>query len=425
MEQISLAYGAQRLNVRLAGAGSITILEERALTPIQDLPAAFSQAVENPIASPPLRQVIDGRDCVTIVLSDITRFWMRQDKICALLTAYLHDVIGVPYDNMAILIALGTHRAQTEDELTTLVTPGVFARVRVYNHDCMADDLVEVGVTSRGTVVKVHPLAVGRKVILVGGTVHHLMAGFGGGRKNILPGICAKSTINQNHLHSLSQTAPCSNPFIGTGKRAGNPIYEDMDEAAALVAPVFGINIVASGGAHCRLFCGHWRLAWEESCKVVQEAMGVTIPHLADVVVASAGGFPRDINLYQSIKTLLNASLAVKDGGSIYFLAECREGGGTPDFFGWLEPLRRGTLDAELRANYSIGGYIFYAACEIMARANVVMLTQLPPSLMADMRIRAYAEVADFQANLDVCGKSVYVMPRGGNTVPCLHGALG
>ncbi|MEG0766342.1 MAG: nickel-dependent lactate racemase [Clostridia bacterium] len=420
MEPFHLRYGEGEVVCDMTGARSITTLQPQPLPPMVDVKAAFLAAMaEDCVDSPPLRALLTPGDLVTIILSDITRFWMRQDVICKLLVDYLHDVVGVPDENMVLLVALGTHRPQTEAECQRLVTPEIYARIRVVNHDAEAPDLQYVGTTTYGTRVCVHPLAVGRKVILIGGTVHHLMAGFGGGRKSILPGVSAKETINQNHLHALSPDAPCSNPRIGLGVLAGNPLHADMVEAAAFVHPLFGINIVADDHSRlCGLFCGHWLHAWEKSCAQVQAAFGVPIDAPADLVVASCGGYPKDINLYQATKSLLNAARAVRPGGTLLFLARCKEGGGAPAFFSWITSLQRGTLDADLRADFSIAGYIFYAACEAIARATVYMLTDIPADTVRPMGLHAASSLDVLLPRIDFTGKRVYVMEAAGSVVP-------
>lgn len=422
MENLHLKYGDGTVPIQIDNAKSVRVLEENQIEPIADLRTAFRRAVEDEcVQSPPLKNLLTPDDRVTIVISDITRFWMRQDLVTALLVDYLNETVGIPDANIAVLIALGTHRPQTEAELRKLVSPAIYERVQVVNHDCLADDLAHFGTTGHGTDVYVNKLARDRKVILIGGTMHHLMAGFGGGRKSVVPGIAGKSTILQNHIHSLSPEQPKSNPLIGMGRLDENPVNEDMNEAAELVAPAFGINIVVnSRNEHCRLVCGHWRAAWEESCAVVQRAMGVPIAYKADTVVVSCGGYPKDINLYQAVKSLLNAAQAVKDGGTIAFLAECREGGGAAAFFSWIEPLKSGCLDAALRADFSIDGYIFYASCEAIARTDVRILTCIPAETAGDMGMRAYASIDALLADIDFTDRDVYVIPYGGYVVPFL-----
>ena len=422
-QTMSLAYGEAHIDMAFDGARSLRVLQGKGLPPVADETQAFLKAVGSDcVASPPLSALVSTEDKVTVVVSDITRFWMRQDRVCAQLIPYLHDALGVDYANIVILVALGTHRPQTEQELRMLVTDKVYERVSVVNHDCMAKDLVYIGTTSRGTEVFVNPLAVGRKLIVVSGTIHHLMAGYGGGRKSILPGISGKTTINQNHIHALSPSKPCSNPLIGMGQLTNNPLNEDMNEAAAMASPTFGINVIMdtqTGSSH--LICGDFFRAWEQSCREAQAMMGIPIDKKADIVVVSCGGYPKDINLYQGVKSLINAAEAVKDGGQIIFLAECREGGGAPDYFDWICPLRAGTLDADLRASFTIAGYIFYASCEVMEKADVLMLTQIPEATLQGMGARVFSDINSLLKEVDCSGKDVYVMPYGGYTVPYIE----
>ena len=174
-----------------------------------------------------------------------------------------------------------------------------------------------------------------------------------------------------------------------------------MREAGALLHPVFGINIVVnSASRHSGLFCGDFDAAWRESCKYVQQCYGLPIKDQADVVFVSCGGFPKDLNFYQGSKSLFNAVRAVKPGGTLVMLAECSEGAGAKDFFDWLTPLREGHLDQSLREAFTIAGYIFYAACENIRKANILLLAG--PKLDAQI----------------VNDKDVYIIPFGGSVMP-------
>ena len=416
--QFLFGYGDQQIPATIR-AKQIEVLQAVTPPPITNLAEGFRAAVEeNAIASRPLREVVAADDPVTIIISDLTRAWMHQDRICPLLVEYLHGTVGMPYENILFLVALGTHRPQTEAELRKLTGGDVYDRVRVLNHQ--ADQpLARLGVTSRGTEVEVNPLVVGRKVILIGGTVHHLLAGYGGGRKSIVPGVAGEKTIRQNHIHALHKTLPKSSDEVGCGRLAGNPVHEDMVEAARMVAPVFGINLVVDGrGDHIALPSGDAMLAWEESCRLVDRYNGVPIDARFDAVVASCGGFPKDMNLYQASKTMINAREAVREGGKIVFLAQCPEGGGPAEFFGWSRHLAEGRLDAALRSDFTIAGYVFYVCCEIAAHTDFHMLSQLPPETLAPMRIHGLRSVAELQALLDFGDQRVAVLPQGGSTVP-------
>ncbi len=419
MTALSLKYGNTSVEFSIENASSVTVLEPADVQAINDIKATFNTEVEvNTVDSPPLSLLLSKNDLVTIVLSDKTRLYARQDLICKELVDFLNTKCEIPFENIAVLISLGTHRAQTEEENRKNVTDWVYDRVKVHNHDYLGE-LVYVGTTSYGTPMHVNPLAVNRKVIIIGSTVHHAMAGYGGGRKSILPGIAGKETILANHLMCLHEFEERSSDYIGMGVTDINLVNLDMDEATALVAPIFGINIVMNKhGKQAKLVCGHWRSAWEKSCKLVNEISGISISEKADIVIASCGGYPKDISLYQGVKTLFNMAEAVKNGGTMIMLAECIEGGGAPDFFDWAKSLKTKSLDKDLRANFTIGGYIFYRACECINKARTLALTTLPSDVVKDMNIEGYQDVSKLIKSVDFSNKSVIVMPNGGSTVP-------
>ena len=246
MEQVHLKYGTSAVDFEIDGAKSVKYLYENKMRVIEDIKAEFLHCVtDGVIGTKPLKELIAPTDPVTIVISDMTRFWMRQDVICELLVKYLHDEMGVGYDQIAVVVALGTHRKNTAEDRRKLASEFVYDHVAsVTDHDCDAPDLVYIGTTSFGTRVSVNPLAVGRKVICIGGTVHHLMAGYGGGRKSIVPGIASRETIRMNHERALDPEKPMTDVRVGSGLVENNPINLDMREAGAMVQVTFGINIV-------------------------------------------------------------------------------------------------------------------------------------------------------------------------------------
>ena len=387
---LELKYGDSKVDIDLSKAKSVKVLNENPMDEITDLKSEFIKGVTtNMINSKPLREVISKGDKVTIVISDLTRFWQRQDLICEQLVDYLVEEIGISYDDIVIVVAIGTHRMQTEEELCQLASKKVYDKVKVVNHDCDADDLVCVGKTKIGTEVYVNPLVVG---------------------------------IKQNHIRCLSETEKKTDPRVASRLLDNNPVNEDMNQAGELVDVAFGINIVVNTKSkHSKLFCGDFHDAWIKSCKYVDDCYGVPIEKEADIVIASCGGYPKDINLYQSTKSIFNAARAVKKGGTVIFLAECREGGGAPDFFSWIEPLKRGVLDEELRANFTIGGYIFYALCEAIAKSKMLMLSEIDPNFVKDLNINSYKNIDELLEKVDFEGKDVCVLPYGGSVVPLLQ----
>ena len=424
MSTVNLKYGKTSIEIDLDGAKSIDTLVEKPMREIDDIEKEFRYSIEDGvIGTLPLKDLIKSDDKVTVIISDLTRFWMRQDIICSLLVKYLREDMNIPTENIAVLIALGTHRKNTEEEKKTLAGEYAYNNcAEVVDHDCDADDLKYVGTTSMGTEVYVNPLAVGRKVIVISGTVHHLMAGYGGGRKSIVPGIAGRKTIKMNHIRALDVNEPKSDERVGSGKFTNNPINIDMLEAGRMVNPVFGINIcVNSASKHSGLFSGDFEKAWKESCMYIQKSYGLPIEKEYDVVFVSCGGFPKDLNFYQSSKSLFNGIRAMKDGGTIVLLAQCGEGSGAKDFFDWIEPLKRGCLDESLRKDFTIGGYIFYAACEAIRRGNVLLLSELEPEEIKDMGVISYNSLEELMRHVDVENKEICVIPYGGSVLPQLH----
>ncbi len=418
---VSLGYGEDQVEIEIKNAASVETILPRPMEVIDDLKKTFLHGVtDGTIGCGPLKEIVAKEDDVTIVVSDITRSWMHQDKIMPLLVSYLHDEIGVDFDRITVVIALGTHRRSTPEELVKICSSYVCEHVTVVDHDCDSEDLVYVGTTSRGTRVEVNPLVVGRKVIVVGGTVHHMMAGFGGGRKNLLPGVAGRETIRQNHSRALDPEKAMTDARVGCCLLTDNPIHEDMMEAAHLVHADFSINIVvASTGEHSGIFCGDLDAAWEASCQYQRDCYEIQIPEPADIVLCSSGGYPKDMNLYQGCKGMLNAMRALKPGGEMLWACKCPEGGGAPDYFSWLQPLLEGHLEPSLRADFTIGGYIFFLTVEQLNKAShVYTYTELDPSLVDPMGMTAGNDLKQLVKQIDFTGKKVYVLPYAGSVVP-------
>lgn len=421
MKNYSFKYGSGAVALSLPETAHIKVLKGEVQSAVDNIGTALFSALEQPIGGPALRAFLQPSDRVTLIISDMSRFWMRQDLVIPHLVKYMQDQCGITLENLVILVANGTHTGGDEAELRTLVTGAVYDAVRVVNHDCLADDLVPIGTTSRGTQVEVNPLAIGRKVVALGAATQHVMAGYGGGRKSILPGICSLRSIRQNHAHSLDPYEPRSNPAIGNAVLSGNPLHEDMCEAAAMVEHLFVINLVMNTDMKLsHITCGHWLDSWLAACKMIDAMYAVPIHEKADVIITSCGGYPKDMSLYQCTKTIDNVESGLKPGGTLVLLAECRDGGGPAEYFDWIGPLQRGTLDADLRAGFTIPGYIFYLNCEQARRYNIMMLTSADAGLIRQIGIYAYGDIVQLLDDLDLSGKLTYVIPNGATVVPSL-----
>ncbi len=415
-------YGDRELSIPLEEESVISVLDGNSTEPIQDIETALRKAVEAPIESRSLKELATEAKSIAIIISDMTRYWMRQDLIVPLLVRYLTGC-GKAYQDISIVIATGTHVGGSEEDLRTLVTPGIFDKVRVVNHDCRAEDLVYLGTTGYGTPVWINRIvAEADLVIALGAATYHVMAGFGGGRKSILPGVAGLETIRHNHAYSLSPDKFVTNPEIGNGVLEGNPLNEDMCEAAAMVRNLFMITLVTDSEFRLSsIYAGHWYKSWYEACCEVRRIFTVPVKEKADAVVTSCGGFPKDESLYQGTKTVDNVISALKDGGTLILLLEGRNGGGSPDYFDWIKPLVDGSFEKKLRSEFTVGGYIFFLNCEQAARFRILMYSSIPAETVAPMGIKAYDDLDKLLEDAELDGKSIYVIPNGSTVLPVVE----
>ncbi len=424
MKTYEFEYGHGHVSVPLDETDILAELRGSETPPIADIREALIASLAAPIDSAPLAERVRATDTVALVVSDMTRFWMRQDLVIPHLVDYLLEVCGVAPENLTIVVANGTHIGGDEQELRTLVTDGVYDRIQVENHDCEAKDLVYLGTTPHDTPVWINRAAAEADlVVCLGAATHHVMAGFGGGRKSILPGISGLETIRHNHAYSLDSAKLRTNPEIGNGVLTGNPLHEDMCEAAAMVKNLFMVNLVMNADMKlAAIFSGHYLTAWERACQAVDDIYRVDIPCRADAVVTSCGGFPKDISLYQGTKTIDNVESALKPGGTLVLLIEAPEGGGPAEYFDWSKDLRDGTIEQRLRQAFTVAGYIFFLNCEQAQRYNIFMYSSIDPKEVEPMGIRAFSDMDELLKAADLKGKTTYVIPNGSTVIPRVKG---
>lgn len=417
-------YGNTTVTLPIEENQVIGVIEGNETPVLDDIEGELYKVLDNPIESAPLSEVASKASSIAIIVSDMTRFWMRQDIVVPLLVRYLVEKCGRKYEDLEIIIATGTHVGGSEEDLRTLVTSDIYDKVKTVNHDCRADDLVYLGTTSYGTPVKVNKDAADADlVICLGAATYHVMAGFGGGRKSILPGISSLETIKHNHAYSLAPDKFITNPEIGNGVLDGNPLNGDMLEAAAMMKNLFMVTLVTDTEFRLSsIFAGHWRKSWEAACEEVRRIYRVPVKEKADVVITSCGGFPKDESLYQGTKAVDNVISALKDGGTLVLLLEGRNGGGSPDYFDWIKPLVNGTFEKELRENFTVGGYIFFLNCEQAARFNILMYSSIPAETVAPMGIKSYDNLDKLMEDAHLEGKSIYVIPTGSTVLPDVIG---
>lgn len=425
--EFALKYGHEEMLLKIAEENILQVIESNQVMFEKTESEMIRSALANPIGSARLSELVKPGERVCVVIPDITRAWQRTDLYLPLLVEELAQG-GVQDEDILFICALGTHRPQTAEEHRLLLGPELADRFTVIDHDCHdRDNLVYCGDTSFGTPVWLNKRAMEcDHLVLTGGIVYHFLAGWSGGKKYVLPGISSYETVMANHALSLNPVrGKGPHPDVRSGNDATNLIHLDMLEAARLANPAFMFNVVTAEGRIAGAVAGHYQLAHDQGRAMVDAIDGVTIQEKADLVIASAGGSPKDVNLYQSIKTLINAREATKPGGTMIILTESPEGlGGNAEvqemILGYHSVLER---EDALRTDYSISKYVGYYFCESAEKFELILVSALDPALLQKANIKIVRTLDEALALVYAKrGKNLktHIMPQGANTLPRL-----
>lgn len=373
---------------------------------------SVAAALAAPASAEPLPRLLDRKDKVAIVVSDITRPCPTRRILPSVMR--LLKTSGIPRENVLILIGTGTHRGHTHSEKRALL--GRYATWIPQVVDHTIDPVQYVGTTERGTRVFVNPLLLDADFALAIGNVDvHYFAGYTGGYKAVIPGLAGKETIQKNH--SL-MTLPNAEP----GVIESNPVREDLEQAGQFTGLRYVVNVVLDWANRIVAgFAGDPIVAQRSGTKFVDNLVKVPVKERADIVIASAGGYPRDINLYQAHKAIENASHAVKPGGTIIVVAECREGFGNTTFESWTKT----ALDLEgigrrLSEEFILGAHKTYALSKIAKRAEILIvsdrMTEANPVIFKIFR--KPQEALNHAWRSHGRDASIMLMPYAMNTLP-------
>jgi nickel-dependent lactate racemase len=416
MSDIELPYGRTGLKFFWDG-DRFAVVADDAISKKSLTDFEVGAAFDSPIGSPPLDEIVKSDDSVLIVVSDATRPTASAQVVNLLVRRLVQ--IGVAPAQMAVIFATGIHRPVTEQEQLELLTPFIVQRLQVLQHDAYdPSKLISFGATESGVEVELSSaLQRYSRVILTGGVNYHYFAGFTGGRKSICPGLASAETIKATHMLALDFATGSRRAGVGTGLLDGNAVHEECERIAELVEPAFGVNTIVDRAKRAvKLFCGDWRLAHRAACDDYLDRHSVQIPERREIVIASCGGFPYDINLIQAHKALDMASHACKDGGTIVLLAECSDGLGRPDFLKWFESRDSRALAGRLRNEYEVNGQTAWALLTKAERYRLCLLSELPDEQVRLMRmtpVRSIAEALD-----GAQGQAGFIMPRGAAILP-------
>jgi len=418
---VQLAYGQHGLAVRLP-ADRTTVIEPRFTQGLDDEEGALRDGLRHPIGVSPLQSLVNSGSRVAISICDATRAIPTR----RILPVILEELGHLPTSNITILVATGTHRGSSDEELDRMVGPEIAARYDVLDHDCRNDhELAWLGRTDRGTPIWLNRRWQEADVrITVGFVEPHFFAGFSGGPKLVAPGLAGLETVMA--LHSAELIA---DPFSTFGEIERNPIHSEIREIAARSGVTFSVDVSINRDREITgVYAGDLFAAHARACAEVKASAMQPVSEPFDIVLTTNSGYPLDLNLYQSVKGMAAASRIVREGGIVICAAECSDG--LPDHGSYREILAacgspREILDLVMSPGYSRQDqWQAQIQAQIQLRANLYVKAD---GLSDDQLERAHVKpVHDVEAlvkeELERLGPTARLcaLPEGPQTIPYL-----
>ncbi len=415
-----IPYGKTEICARIPTRNYLGNIEPKEKEAVKDSRAEIERALEEPIGTNRLSELVKQDNKVAIVVDDQTRSTPSNLIVLPVLDEL--NKAGIKDSDITVIVGCGTHRPARPEEIKAILGEETLQRVNAMSHDCRAKDLVFLGKTkTHGTKVYVNRVFAEADVrVLIGDIGLHYYAGYGGGRKSVLPAVSGEVTIQRNHAMIL-------HPKAHTGVLEGNPVHEDMVEAARLAKADFIVNIVTNGKWELvRAFAGDVEQAFYEGVKLVDDMYKVPIERRADIVIVSPGGHPFDIDLYQAHKAVDDALEAVKRGGVIIWAAECPDGHGNDVFYDWMTRFKDlKEMETEIKKHFQLGGHKAYYLAKSPEKVRIILVSTLPDyHAVGTFRLRTARALNDaLRDAFDIVGRDgkVWVMPYGNITLPVVH----
>ena len=416
---MKLKYGKEEIQLPIQDKNIIQILNSNKQKALLYPENRLKNLLKNPINSPSLKDLVNQKKTkkILIVVNDITRPTPYEVILPPLLDE-LHQ-IGIKKENILFMVATGIHRSNSPEEIKEIFGENIFSAYKFINHNCDDPNSKDLGNLKSGNKLWVDSIVSDIDFIITTGViVPHYFAGFSGGRKSILPGICGRKTIEANHARMVSSDSRA-------GNIKDNPVHEEMQEAAEKVGVDFNINVVTNEHYEIiEIVAGELLTSWQQGVEICKQIYICPIEKKADVVIASAGGYPKDINVYQAQKALNNAYQAIKSGGTIILLAECLEGYGEPTFEKWIEEANTpDDIIKRSKKKFVLGGHKAYSIAKLIKEVEVILVSSLSPNKVRKLFFIPMENI--FQAIEYVQDKygenfQAYILPSGNTVLPQL-----
>ncbi|MEG3594036.1 MAG: nickel-dependent lactate racemase [Chloroflexota bacterium] len=418
---VKLAYGDSGLKVEFPDL--ITDVVEPEYVPgLPDEPAAIQSALRNPINSNTLRQLVSKNQKVAISICDIT----RPSPTDVMLPHILKELSHIPAQNVSILVATGTHRANSTDELIAMLGHDIVNNYTIINHDCFNRNTLNLtGETSDGTPIWLNKIWVEADVRITCGFVEpHFFAGFSGGPKMVAPGLAGFDTIMA--LHNAKRIGSSKSVW---GITHGNPVHDTVREIAKLTGVDFSVDVTINKNREITsVFAGNLFEAHKAACETSKRIVMRGVEREYDIVVTTNSGYPLDQNLYQTVKGLSAAAQVVKNGGTIICASECRDG--LPSHGEYSKILSESNSISTLLEAINQSENTRHDQWQVQVQARIQMRAEvlIKSDFLTDEQIRAahFNPISNIESALEKSinkhGKSarICVLPEGPQTIPYL-----
>lgn len=417
MKTVKLAYGKSSLEV--AVPDQAVVIEPRHLTALPDEKAAVLAALRQPIGTAPLKELVKSDQTVVIVISDITRPTPNHKLVPWLLEELAH----VPQKNITIINGLGSHRANTQEELVQMLGREVVDTIRIINHDAFSkEQLIHVGTNIHGSKVFFHKEYVKADFKIVTGFIEpHFFAGFSGGPKGICPGIAGIETILDFHNAKM-----IGHPLSTWGIIEGNILQGAATENCLMNKPDFMLNVTLNGDKGITgVFAGDVIEAHRQGCSFVKDHAMYEVDAPFDIVITTNSGYPLDQNLYQTVKGMSAAAQIVKQDGAIIAVSECSDG--LPNHGNYAKILRMRETPAELLEMINDEKFSMFDQWEaqvqaiIQLKADCYLYSSLEEETVRQAKLKPVKDVeAALSQLMNAHGGNVRiaVLPLGPLTIP-------
>ena len=404
----NLPYGNTEITVDIPPECSVKVIKPVNVPVAEDEIRLIKKALENPINSMRLSEIADHGKKAVIIASDTT----RPTPTAKLLPPLISELEAGGVKDIIIIFGLGIHRKQTEEEKKKILGE-LYDRIKSIEHD--VNDCVYLGTTERGTPVEIFRPVLEADIVVCTGTIEfHYYAGYSGGAKSILPAVSSKKSIDANHSLMLD-------PRSSAGRLDG-AVRQDIEEAAEMLGIDFILNVVmnerkeivfAAAGDHIK--------AHRKGAEFLDRFSKIEVEP-ADIIIVSPGGWPKDIDIFQSHKALEHAKNAMKEGGSIILVAECREGYGNRVYEEWLRYGRDEVIE-KFREGFVMGGHKAALIAALSKKVDLYLVSSLPDEAVR----KANFIPATLKGALDIAmrkhgmGAKIIMMPYGGSMLITGH----